>query len=208
MSIAYTIQKLFWCFPNQFLLILDWVQAISNFLREKNAETWDNSIFWGKLFTIHRKGCDLVKISWAFAVNLPEFLHRDSWKPPIRWTPLFTAECVWLTDVFDHLILLTFWSWYVLFRSNLFFSFNRYVTQLVELKIIMYKKCSLHWNFFKLDLSAKIWSTEPYMGSAIFYTVCSTTNRLSIMHRYVYARSLGWCNPHTIPTYRYIKVDN
>ena len=44
MSIAYTIQKLFWCFPNQFLLILDWVQAISNFLREKNAETWDNSI--------------------------------------------------------------------------------------------------------------------------------------------------------------------
>ena len=115
------------CFSNQFLLITYiWEQVISNFLREIDiAETWENSIlFWGKLFTIHRKGCDLVKISWAFAVNLPEFLHRDSWKPPIRWTPLFTAECVWLADVFDHLILPAFWSWYILFRSNLFFSFN------------------------------------------------------------------------------------
>ena len=113
--------------PNQFLLIFDLRTSNFKFFKGKKILLKLETIvciFWGKTFTIHRKGCDLVKISWAFAVNLPEFLHRDSWKPPIRWTPLFTAECVWLADVFDHLILPTFWSWYILFRSNLFFSFN------------------------------------------------------------------------------------
>ena len=106
-------------------------------------------------------------------------------------------RCFWPLDLAHILVMICTFSFKFVF-------FLQSVTQVVEPKIIMYKKCSLHWNFFKLDLSAKIWSTEPYLGSAIFYTVCSTTNRLSIMHRYVYARSLAWCNPHTIPTYRYI----
>ena len=106
-------------------------------------------------------------------------------------------RCFWPLDLAHILVMICTFSFKFVF-------FLQSVTQVVEPKIIMYKKCSLHWNFFKLDLSAKIWSTEPYLGSAIFYTVCSTTNRLSIMYRYVYARSLGWCNPHTIPTYRYI----
>ena len=106
-------------------------------------------------------------------------------------------RCFWPLDLAHILVMICTFSFKFVFSLQS-------VTQVVEPKIIMYKKCSLHWNFFKLDLSAKIWSTEPYLGSAIFYTVCSTTNRLSIMHRYVYARSLAWCNPHTIPTYRYV----
>lgn len=119
--------QLFWCFPQPIFADFRFENSNFKFFKGKKILLKLETIvciFWGKLFTIHRKGCDLVKISWAFAVNLPEFLHRDSWKPPIRWTPLFTAECVWLADVFDHLILPTFWSWYILFRSNLFFSFN------------------------------------------------------------------------------------
>ena len=148
-------------YPNQFLLIFDLRTSNFKFFKGKKILLKLETIvciFWGKLFTLHRKGCDLVKISWTFAENLPEFLHRDSWKPPIRRTPLFTAEYV--SAVSGSQMFLTTWSCPHFGHETYFFvpiGFFSILSNLVHVKLSNYLQLandvqSVHFIGFLLKL--------------------------------------------------------